>query len=258
MTFSDFEEQTTSSLIRTILLHTVKIIATFDYHRNSKERERERGLVERIGEELSTVTSSMCILRYYLLYFLAFLLWIECQSSSFMFSHPSFLKSTYPVKAEVSKKFCVRQVPGDGACLFHSIAVWISYIRYGKHFRFDWRMRSLSNTLRQLAVEMLRTNQSFYVESNETITSTELLAYISDYHNTTAKDYLDKMMKAREWGGGPEIIALCNHFQCPIHVYELSTQGLFPKEFCLQICAKFGSPIFDDKLPICILHADGR
>lgn len=175
-----------------------------------------------------------------------------------MFSHPSFLKSTYPVKTEVSKKFCVRQVPGDGACLFHSIAVWISFIRYGKHFRFDWRMRSLSNTLRQLAVEMLRTNQSFYVESNETITSTELLAYISDYHNTTAKEYLDKMMKAREWGGGPEIIALCNHFQCPIHVYELSTQGLFPKEFCLQICAKFGSPIFDDKLPICILHADGR
>eukprot|EP01040_Poterioochromonas_malhamensis_P009983 gene9982-10849_t len=158
-----------------------------------------------------------------------------------MFSHPSFLKSTYPVKTEVSKKFCVRQVPGDGACLFHSIAVWISFIRYGKHFRFDWRMRSLSNTLRQLAVEMLRTNQSFYVESNETITSTELLAYISDYHNTTAKEYLDKMMKGLR-------SSLC----------AITSSGLFPKEFCLQICAKFGSPIFDDKLPICILHADGR
>ncbi len=199
-----------------------------------------------------------CLFRYYLLYSLLFLLWIQCHSSSFSFSHPSFLKTTYPVKTDVNKRFYVRQVPGDGSCLFHSIAVWISFIRYGKHYRFDWRMRSLSNTLRQLAVEMLKTNQTFYVENNETITSTDLLAYASEYSNTTVKEYIDKMTRTTEWGGGPEIVALCNHFKCPIHVYELSTQGIFPKEFCLQMSAKFGSPTFDDKLPICILHADGR
>lgn len=197
------------------------------------------------------------ILRYNLLYSLLFLL-IIFKCSSFKLHLSYFLDKTYPVKTDVNKRFYVRQVPGDGSCLFHSIAVWISFIRYGKHYRFDWRMRSLSNTLRQLAVEMLKTNQTFYVENNETITSTDLLAYASEYSNTTVKEYIDKMTRTTEWGGGPEIVALCNHFKCPIHVYELSTQGIFPKEFCLQMSAKFGSPTFDDKLPICILHADGR
>ena len=38
-------------------------------------------------------------------------------------------------------------------------------------------------------------------------------------------------------GGGPEIIALSNFFECPIHVYELS---VLKGEFCLRPKALFG------------------
>jgi hypothetical protein len=157
-------------------------------------------------------------------------------------------------------------IPGDGGCLFHSLATWISYIQSGIHNPFDSSLADLSNQLRSLAVEMLRKPQTFCIENNEFITNEELLELTAQYANTTVSGYLKKMLNPTEWGGGPEIVALCNHFQCPIHIYQLTlkdnadkNQKLFSsKEFCLETSARFGSPIFDDHLPICLLHADGR
>jgi len=122
------------------------------------------------------------ILRYYILYSLLFLL-IIFKCSSFKLHLSYFLDKTYPVKSDVNKRFYVRQVPGDGSCLFHSIAVGISFIRYDKHYKSNRRMEYLSRRLRQLAVGMLKANQTFYVENNETITSTDLLAYAVEENN---------------------------------------------------------------------------
>lgn len=81
----------------------------------------------------------------------------------------------------------------------------------------------------------------------------------------TSTDYCEQMSNPRTWGGGPEIVALSNHFRCPIHVYQLSTTGkgggvLFskPPTFSFELCAKFGSPQFDNKTTIYLLCADGR
>ena len=72
------------------------------------------------------------------------------------------------------------------------------------------------------------------------------------------------------WGGGPEIVALSNVLQRPIHVYELATatstkkeskKGIFerpPKQFVLRRMACFGSPKFDRNSPLHILSADSR
>jgi len=199
--------------------------------------------------------------------------------------HKYFLRESYRVKGDDQHQqaFRVRQVPGDGGCLFHAISAWISYSQTDSHVEFDWRLRNLSHKLRKLAVSILKENQTLVVESGETVDSCGLLEMVADHYNMTADQYCKQMAHPRTWGGGPEIVALSNHFRCPIHVYQLGvSSGLFQKSaFCFELCAKFGryamhadvtgqhyygtlsstahcSPRFDDKSPIYLLCADGR
>ena len=134
--------------------------------------------------------------------------------------HKYFLRESYKVKGDDQLAFRVRQVPGDGGCLFHAISACVSYSQTNAHVEFDWRLRNLSHKLRHLAVSILKGNQTLVVESGESVDSCGL----------------------RTWGGGPEIVALSNHFRCPIHVYQLGvSSGLFQKTaFCFEPCAKFG------------------
>ena len=57
------------------------------------------------------------------------------------------------------------------------------------------------------------------------------------------------------WGGGPEIVALCNVLERPIHVYELCVNN---NRFVLRRMACFGSPKFDRRQALHILSADSR
>ena len=79
----------------------------------------------------------------------------------------------------------------------------------------------------------------------------------------TNEEYCNTMRDCRSWGGGPEIVALSTHFQCPIFVYQLcASRTLFPWQkasFEVELSACFGSPHFDRiNSPIHLLCADGR
>jgi hypothetical protein len=162
--------------------------------------------------------------------------------------------------------FYIRQVPGDGGCLFHAIATWIFFALKNEHCDFDVNVRKLSNKLRVLSIEILQSNQSLVIENDETLNSLQLLDMVADNYNMNRTEYCTKMLDPKSWGGGPEIVALSNYFQCPIHVYQLSTSSALNLNFFtnknnpfkLDLCAKFGSPAFDSKYPIQILCADGR
>lgn len=175
----------------------------------------------------------------------------------------TFLRDKYKVKDE-DVEFSVRQVPGDGGCLFHAISACLSFVQTRKHAAFDWRMRKLSQLLRYLAVDTLQSsNTTLVIENGETTAATSLLKTIADVYSIYPGEYCAQILDPRTWGGGPEIVALSNHFKCPIHVYQLCTDknvfAPFKKvKFQLQMCAKFGSPTFDSKAPLCILCADGR
>lgn len=156
--------------------------------------------------------------------------------------HKYFLRESYKVKGDDQLAFRVRQVPGDGGCLFHAISACVSYSQTNAHVEFDWRLRNLSHKLRHLAVSILKGNQTLVVESGESVDSCGLLEMVADHYNMTADQYCEQMAHPRTWGGGPEIVALSNHFRCPIHVYQLGvSSGLFQKTaFCFEPCAKFG------------------
>eukprot|EP01041_Mallomonas_annulata_P003735 gene3735-7418_t len=173
-------------------------------------------------------------------------------------AHPSFLPSVYRVQGN-GQKFVVRQVPGDGACLFHALAVCIRYNQCRLHKDFDATMKRISDFLREVAVDVLMNgNETLVMEDGENTTSSELLKIVADHYNMTSSAYCKQMRHSRTWGGGPEIVAICNYLQRPIHVYELGVRSFLRKSFELKLCARFGTPNFNQKCPLYILCADGR
>ena len=129
-------------------------------------------------------------------------------------------------------------------------------------------------------------SRRLFLQGDEYISSSELLNAASSQFNIDGEEYCSLMRNEGYWGGGPEIVALCNYLKRPIHVYEL-----IPKEdssiievgseigssnkgadgggsnecrirtsdrFTLRRMACFGSPKFDRNSPLHILSADSR
>lgn len=252
----------------------------------------------------------------------------------------------------------VRQVPGDGNCLFHSLSTALSWAEDRVHLDFDENFKGKmmsgdhhdqedgghvldlhvrSKILRQIAVDMLQNPIScgwgqtlrprkggassgvdgsnagederlgpreycrfwnrarryrerlLFLQGSEFLRPSELLQMACSQYGITGEEYCKSMRKDGVWGGGPEIVALCNYLKRPIHVFELMTSHPTPKrnrkrmeyengndsyntntnnndnvkweetsEFCFRRMACFGSPKFDYREPLYILSADCR
>jgi len=131
----------------------------------------------------------------------------------------------------------IRQVPGDGDCLFHSLAIALSFTDNNHLMRLDTpqglhELKQSSRKLRRLAVECLSscTNkkrrskkryQRLFIQGSDSMKTSELLSTASSQYGITPEEYCELMMQDSYWGGGPEIVALCTVLRRPIHVYEL-------------------------------------
>lgn len=171
----------------------------------------------------------------------------------------------------------IRQVPGDGNCLFHSISVALAHGANGTHLEMkspetmEWLYQH-SAKLRQLAVDCLEEQRKLlFLQGHEYLRATELVEAAAAQYGISGSEYCDLMRQESYWGGGPEIVALCNVLQRPIHVYELHVpeeekeneySGLFKRRvqpaFVLRRMACFGSPKFDRAPALHILSADSR
>lgn len=244
-------------------------------------------------------------------------------------SSSSSLKSNNKID-NLNEPVIIRQVPGDGCCLFHAVAISLNLIQGGRHLRMNdatslRELKIMSRSLRRMAVRCLRscnndlrnnnksaissdddkssishanTNNKRYrrlfIQGCETMATNQLLNDVSIQYGITPEEYCNLMEQDSYWGGGPEIVALCNVLERPIHVYELvpttkhhhhhhhivdqkndnyigdddddvSSGGgvavpdhLLNKEFYLRRMATFGSPKYDSKTPLHILSADSR
>jgi OTU-like cysteine protease len=127
----------------------------------------------------------------------------------------------------------IRQVPGDGNCLFHSISTCYAYAVNGTHIdlrnanTMQWLYHH-SRKLRQLAVDCLEgklhhSNNSrlLFLQGHEYLKCHELVDAAASQYGISGQEYCELMRQDSYWGGGPEIVALCNVLQRPIHVYEL-------------------------------------
>jgi hypothetical protein len=216
----------------------------------------------------------------------------------------------------------VRQVPGDGNCLFHSLSTALSWVEDRVHLDFDESssssscaekdrqaeaaqeeldLHTRSEILRQISVDVLRPSspknrkrrrrnwrqKPLFLQGSEFLRPTELLDVACSQYGMTGEEYCEQMRNNGVWGGGPEIVALCNYLKRPIHIYELidveirkgrngirkikrddededgggggdDNQEEVEPEFRLRRMACFGSPKFDYREPLHILSADCR
>ena len=126
-----------------------------------------------------------------------------------------------------------------------------------------------SALLRCLAVDSLsrKPKKVLFLQGDECLRAKDLVDAAASQYNMTGEKYCELMRRDSYWGGGPEIVALCNVLRRPIHVYEL-TEDMEEYEdeeekrnspgFRLRRMACFGSPKFDRKEPLHILSADSR
>ncbi|KAL9185088.1 hypothetical protein ACHAXT_002865 [Thalassiosira profunda] len=188
---------------------------------------------------------------------------------------------------ELDIPVCIRQVPGDGDCLFHAVAISLSLIQGRRHSRMDnneslRELKDTSRRLRQMAVECLRRSRKhkkLFIQGCESMATTELLSTAAAQYGISGDEYCNLMQQDSYWGGGPEIVALCNLLKRPIHVYELvgadddtksdgTEQSVYNNvrvpshlmngDFRLRRMACFGSPVFGRQKPLHILSADSR
>jgi hypothetical protein len=188
----------------------------------------------------------------------------------------------------------IRQVPGDGNCLFHSLSLALHYAVNGTHWDIVGSSTGLqalcerSRWLRAQAVATLRAKSGrLFLQGRETLRPQELVVAAAQQYDLTPEEYCTAMEEECVWGGGPEIVALCNILQRPIHVYELAVDdgrenddvesddsGGFTSGkknvygarstvngkpcFILRRMACFGSPRFDRQEALHILSADSR
>ena len=174
----------------------------------------------------------------------------------------------------------IRQVPGDGNCLFHSISLCLHHAVNGTHWNLTAnsdnnskdsdsstsmdQLYQQSQILRAQAVDCLRQSQRrLFLQGKESLRANELVSAAAQQYGLTAEEYCAAMQQDCVWGGGPEIVALSNLLERPIHVYELAVlqsqqQGQPKNAFCLRRMACFGSPKFDRRPALHILSADSR
>ena len=125
---------------------------------------------------------------------------------------------------------------------------------------YDPSLKERVRSLRALAVKTLTDdpNRTLHLEGSQAIVTHELVEAAAEQYGVSAESYCTSMSNAGVWGGGPEILALVNALERPIHVFEPIAASNGTK-FQLQLCGAFGSPRFDRSgTPVCILAADDR
>lgn len=189
----------------------------------------------------------------------------------------------------------IRQVPGDGNCLFHSISLCLYHAVNGTHLNMQSQqaldhLYQQSKYLRAQAVSCLRSrNRRLVLQGRECVKAHDIVQAAAQQYGISPEAYCEEMEEECVWGGGPEIVALCNLLQRPIHVYELVTcfetdedddeyeqfdgedilqdmDDSFVKRryqssnpsFVLRRMACFGSPRFDKRQALHLLSADSR
>ena len=105
--------------------------------------------------------------------------------------------------------FTVRQVPGDGNCLFHSLSLCLYHAEKRVHlpltasesFRDLFRR---SRDLRNMAVKSLQSggdDRRLFLQGDEYLTCQELLSAAASQYNISPDEYCNLMAENCTWGG---------------------------------------------------------
>lgn len=151
-----------------------------------------------------------------------------------------FVKSRYPIADDDGRGAMgmsngeslavVRQMPGDGSCLFYALAAGLLQSDADKQStgalgtQISWpSIRRKAADLRQMAVDTLADESAgnlLTISDNDKVQSSTLLEAAAASFGMSPKQYCKSMRQASCWGGGVEIVALSNALNRQICMYE--------------------------------------
>ena len=125
-------------------------------------------------------------------------------------------------KYEVAR---IVHVPGNGSCLFYALAASLLNFEAEKNkctSSWSWSdVHNRASELRKVAVDTLEDKDSILcITDRDSVLSSDLVNAVSSWYGLTSEQYCRNMRRPSCWGGGPEIIALSNALERPIHIYE--------------------------------------
>lgn len=97
----------------------------------------------------------------------------------------------------------IRQVPGDGNCLFHSLSLCLQYSLNGTHWDMSNRLDELydqSRSLRAKAVACLRqNNRRLFLQGRESLRAIDLVTAAAQQYDLTPEEYCATMEEDCVW-----------------------------------------------------------
>jgi len=150
-------------------------------------------------------------------------------------------------------EFTMRNVPGEGDCMFLAVALATST---SMGFGGDYAMlRSIAKECRLVVAEVLSANSgNLYVEGTRAISAKALLRSAARDEDLECEAYIKALENGDLQGGGPELTVLSNILRRPISIYELqwdeeNSNDTIPETCQLKCMGSFGA-IFRDPLSV--------
>jgi hypothetical protein len=165
------------------------------------------------------------------------------------------LSPQYFVDTDSQQRFKLRNVPGEGDCMFQATALAAATsMGLGAN---DVLLRKIAKETRAIVATILQSDQGIlYIQGRRTVKARQLLNSAARDEGLSTAQYLELLQKEGAegglYGGGPELTVLSNVLRRPISVYELSNdnESLFVQKDATPypiVCkGVFGSPLFRD------------
>ena len=143
-----------------------------------------------------------------------------------------FVRFRYPIVDTTNGEMCalVRQMPGDGSCLFYAVAAGLLQSEAGSQSTVvlnspaTWPdIRKRADELRQIAVDTLENGcdgNFLTISKGDKVSSSDLVQTAASSFGMTTKEYCQSMRRSTCWGGGVELVALSNALGRNICMYE--------------------------------------
>lgn len=162
-------------------------------------------------------------------------------------------------QAKSTNYFTMRNVPGDGDCMFLAVALAAATsMGLGAN---DALLRAISRETRSIVAQILNSDGNLYISPGQVVEASKLLqsAVKSEPGIDTETEYLEALRKeGREgglYGGGPELAVLANVLRRPISIYEVDKPRL--TQLMEETISDEKSPKIQDTLSPASMAPDG-
>lgn len=159
---------------------------------------------------------------------------------------------------EGAQYFVMRNVQGDGDCVFHAVlsSIFISMGMLNPDAAFSTMMSAMALEMRNVVAKYLSSPEgTLYVNNKPTkriVRCRDLLKSAANNEGLQPEDYLTKLRQPGKlgglYGGGPELTVLSNILRRPISIYDIKQPSADESDNVCEVerIGVFGEGLYED------------